>query len=108
MTTPPNSTGLPRLKLYGWERRTAVDRLWFRAKTYGWGWTPATIEGWLVLGLFFAGVLIDVVIFTHRLRAGVAVRTAMTAFFVWIAVLSGGLFAVCWVTGERPRWHWGD
>jgi predicted GH43/DUF377 family glycosyl hydrolase len=22
---------------------------WFRAKEYGWGWYPATWEGWLVL-----------------------------------------------------------
>ena len=27
---------------------------WFRARTYGWGWTPASIEGWLVLLGFVA------------------------------------------------------
>src|SRR5215472_16377344 len=32
-----------------------MDHLWFRAKSYGWGWTPASVEGWLVLGLFMVG-----------------------------------------------------
>lgn len=27
---------------------------WFRAKEYGWGWYPATWEGWLVLLVFIA------------------------------------------------------
>jgi hypothetical protein len=29
-------------------------------------------------------------------------------FFTVLAALVGAMFAVCWVTGERPRWHWGD
>jgi hypothetical protein len=85
-----------------------VDHLWFRAKSYGWGWTPASIEGWLVLGLFFAGIAIDVAVFTRRLHSGVGVKAATIAFLVWVAVLSAALIAVGWMTGERRRWHWGD
>jgi len=29
-------------------------KLWFKAKRYGWGWTPACWQGWLVLGVYFA------------------------------------------------------
>jgi hypothetical protein len=29
-------------------------------------------------------------------------------FFAVPAVLAGPLLALCWVTGERPRWHRGD
>ncbi len=29
-----------------------TDRPWFKRKTYGWGWTPVSWQGWLVtLGL---------------------------------------------------------
>ncbi len=84
-----------------------MDHLWFRAKTYGWGWFPASIEGWLVLAVFLVGVGADVLILKHRLAAS-GTGPAFTVFFAVLAVLLGALFAVCWLTGERPRWHWGD
>jgi hypothetical protein len=84
-----------------------VDHLWFRAKTYGWGWTPASIEGWLVMALFVAGVVADVLLLKHRLGAG-SPTSAWAIFFAVLAALVGALLAVGWMTGERPRWHWGD
>ena len=33
-------------------------RVWFRAKTMGWGWYPATWEGWLI-SLIFAAVFLN-------------------------------------------------
>ena len=61
-----------------------------------------------MVGLFLAGVAVAVVIFIHRVRGGVDVRAATLRFLVWIAMLTAALIALCWVTGERPRWHWGD
>ena len=84
-----------------------MDRLWFRARSFGWGWTPVTIEGWLVLGVFFVGVAVDIAVFTRRLQSGGDPRSGMTAFLVWLAILSVALIAICWMTGERPRWRWG-
>lgn len=85
-----------------------MDHLWFRAKTYGWGWTPASIEGWLVLAAFFVGVAIDIAVFVYRKQHGADPRSAMIGFLIWIGILSAALIAVGWTTGERPRWHWGD
>ncbi len=28
------------------------DKLWFKAKKFGWGWTPCSWEGWTVTGLY--------------------------------------------------------
>jgi len=84
-----------------------MTKLWFRARTYGWGWTPVAIEGWLVLAAFFIGVAIDVAVLQYRLRGGADVRSAMIAFYVWLALLVALLIAVGWMTGERPRWRWG-
>jgi hypothetical protein len=84
-----------------------VDHLWFRAKTYGWGWTSASIEGWLVTALFLAAVVLDVVVLRGLLGTGNA-ATAWTVFSGVLAVLVAALFAICWLAGERPRWHWGD
>jgi len=84
-----------------------MTHLWFRAKTYGWGWTPASIEGWLVLAVFVVGVGADIVVLKHRIVPG-ALGAAFTIFFAVLTILVGALIAVCWMTGERPRWHWGD
>jgi hypothetical protein len=84
-----------------------MTHLWFRAKTYGWGWYPASIEGWLVLGLFLVGVVADVLVLKHRLLSGSA-GTAWVGFGVALAMLVGILVAICFATGERPRWRWGD
>jgi hypothetical protein len=84
-----------------------MTHLWFRAKTYGWGWTPASIEGWLVMGVFLVGVVVDAVVLQHRLQTGDP-ATAWAVFFGVLAVLVAALSAICWLTGERPRWHWGD
>lgn len=27
---------------------TAPKQLWFKRKTYGWGWVPVTWQGWLL------------------------------------------------------------
>ena len=81
-------------------------RLWFKAKTYGWGWTPATWEGWAVTIADLAAVL--------GWTMYVATHPALAARpdFVWllllpIVALATLLMIVCWLKGERPRWRWG-
>ncbi len=82
--------------------------VWFRAKRYGWGWTPITIQGWLVVAVFAAATIIDTLVFTHRIRHGADIRAAIVAFILSLAVLTAALVWVCWRTGESPRWRWGN
>jgi hypothetical protein len=85
-----------------------VTTPWFRTKKYGWGWTPATIEGWLVLAAFMAGVVLNVVVLIYRTQHGVPMDHALVAFYLCLAALVAALIVVCWRTGEPPRWRWGD
>jgi len=79
----------------------ADPRYWFRAKRYGWGWgLPATWQGWLALIVFIALVATGPALFPPR--------TMMAAYLLYVAVLSIALVGVCWLTGEPPRWRWGD
>lgn len=83
-----------------------MQRLWFKAKRFGWGWYPATWEGWLVLLVWLAVLLA----FTQW-QLGVLPKDLTpleTLSFVgpvlaWAALLTW----VCAKTGEKPSWRWG-
>ncbi len=34
-----------------------MDKLWFRAKDYGWGWTPCSGEGWIVTAIVLVALV---------------------------------------------------
>jgi hypothetical protein len=82
-----------------------VKKPWFKAKTYGWGWQPATWQGWLVMLVWL--VLEIVCVWYLSLLYGTSV------YFVTVVVgcslvVSGTLLCIVYVTGEKPAWKWGD
>jgi L-asparagine transporter-like permease len=68
-----------------------MKELWFRRKPYGYGWEPCSWQGWLIIALFVY-LIIDATF-----------REKFLMVFVWVIVL----LAVCYCTGETPRWQWG-
>jgi len=79
---------------------TEPKKYWFPAKRYGWGWgLPATWQGWVILGTW-----------TAFLVAGAAhlLPRHPFVFAVFVGVMGGLLTLICYVTGEPPRWRWGD
>ncbi len=80
--------------------------LWFRAKRYGWGWTPVTWQGWAVMAAYMAVVLG----WAGYEVGGTGRRQPISAVWpglVVILLLTALLIAICWIRGERPRWRWG-
>jgi len=76
-------------------------RYWFPAKRYGWGWGfPARWQGWLVLVAFVALVAGGAFVFRPREH--------LVGYLIYVAALCFELVAVCWLTGEPPRWRWGE
>jgi uncharacterized membrane protein YeaQ/YmgE (transglycosylase-associated protein family) len=73
---------------------------WFRAKRYGWGWTPCTWQGWAILGAFVALLVAN--------RLAFPPQTAFLAFIAGVLGLTVLLVVVCWMKGEPPLWRWGD
>lgn len=83
-----------------------AQRHWFKAKTYGYGWYPASWEGWLVtLGYVVLLLPGGYVFFDESVTAGDGRRSL--GFILYALVLTICLIAVCAKTGERPRWRWG-
>lgn len=80
------------------------NKLWFRRKTYGWGWTPITWEGWLVT---FIVLVIPLCI---RLTAkALEVEKSTQYFYTWasVPILLMALILICFRYGEKPKWQWG-
>ncbi len=72
---------------------------WFKAKWYGWGWTPVTWQGWLVILFYMAGIL------------GLAKFSALQnpkVFTLLVIVLTAMLLITTVKKGEKPRWSWGN
>ena len=71
---------------------------WFKRKRYGWGWTPATLEGWLVIAAFVALIVFGSSLMSDS-RTGAAILCWLTG---------GGLLV--WATrthGPEGKWRWG-
>jgi len=78
---------------------------WFKAKRYGWGWYPGTWQGWLVL-LVYTSLLIFW--FIRIDRASHSVSDTLINFFPRLIFLSVILIVICYKTGEKPEWRWGN
>lgn len=82
-----------------------MKRYWFKRKTYGWGWTPASWEGWLSLIIWavaFAAIFMTVDE-NSLSNTQIVYKLVLPAI-----VISAILCAICWIKGESPRWQWGN
>jgi len=68
---------------------------WFKRKLYGWGWTPATKEGWFLFTFYIFSIVIIVV-------RGTEVRALVEGLVVTILFLF-----IVYLKGEPARWQWG-
>lgn len=80
-------------------------KLWFKAKNYGWGWTPISWQGWAVtiVCTFLIGYSIA--------RESVLSDTpsaALVGFSPQVIILIAILLFVCYKKGEKPSWRWGN
>lgn len=73
------------------------NKIWFIRKTYGYGWTPATWEGWLTL-------LVWLVIF---IPITLTIGRNWIVGIIGVFSITGLLLYVCYKKGEKPRWQWG-
>ncbi len=84
--------------------KDSKGELWFKAKSYGWGWTPITWQGWaLVLGYILIMVMI-VFRVSANINSGIVNITGLIAPIV---VGTGLLIFICYKKGEKPSWRWG-
>ncbi|QQR60313.1 hypothetical protein IPH19_02745 [Candidatus Uhrbacteria bacterium] len=78
--------------------------IWFKAKTYGYGWYPATWQGWLMILLWVVLLGLN----AWRLMSTDMPPVENTIEFVAeTLVMTAVLIYISYKTGEPPRWRWG-
>ena len=77
---------------------------WFKRKLYGWGWTPATWQGWLTLLIFLALIFFN---FNRIDSSSHSASDTLINFVPETFALIIILIAICYWKGEKPRWQWG-
>ena len=82
--------------------------LWFKAKLYGWGWTPATWQGWLVILVYITLMLTLVFTAEEYVPTNHDSGTNVLTHTLPMIVLTFLLIYICYKKGEKPRWQWGQ
>lgn len=80
-----------------------MQKNWFKAKNYGWGWRPVTWQGWVVTLGFMVLILFNSLKIDATVPAtGNAIKTILLQNLVYVIIL----IMICYITGERPEWRW--
>lgn len=72
---------------------------WFKAKIYGWGWTPVKWQGWFVILGFVAWIALSEKYFL--------IDGNVFGFFASLILGMVLLFTITCLKGEKPHWRWG-
>ena len=81
-----------------------MKHLWFRRKTYGYGWFPLTWQGWAII----AGYILGILLLAFRVQPSWTGEQLVWQLFVPVGILFISLITICIKTGEKPRWQWGN
>ena len=77
---------------------------WFKRKLYGWGWTPAKWQGWVVVLVAIFLILLNG-LYLKEIKS--PTDENVTWFLIRTAIIVGLLLLICFKKGEKPRWQWG-
>jgi hypothetical protein len=84
-----------------------MQKLWFKRKLYGWGWTPVTWQGWLIVLGYIILVVAIILMREKDISGNPDSGSNFLVFGLPIFVLTTMLMYICYKKGEKPRWQWG-
>lgn len=92
------------LKAYTAYIKDNPEKLWFKRKLYGWGWTPATWQGWTSTGLFLSIIFL----LSFRVEGISSGKEVFLRFVLPVVALTILFILLAHKKGEKPRWQWGN
>ncbi len=79
-----------------------MPKYWFKARRYGWGWTPATWQGWLVMAIY---IMLVILTFRSDDQLAHSVSDTLINFIPHTLVLTLIVIFIAYQTGEPPHWR---
>ncbi len=83
------------------------ERYWFKRKIWGWGWVPATWQGWSVTLLYV--LLISILVLTREevIPGNPDSGSNLLVFGLPFIVFTILFIFIAYKKGEKPKWQWG-
>ncbi len=78
-------------------------KLWFKRKTYGWGWTPCTWQGWLAVLIY----VLCIALFVSWLTPTDTFKQVIAKFILPLSIITLAFIELAYKKGETPKWQWG-
>lgn len=82
-----------------------MTRYWFKRRRFGYGWTPATRQGWFTFAVYLVAVVGGALVtgaLTDDSKGGT------TGYLLIFVVLTLVFIAIAVAKGPRPKWRWGN
>ena len=84
-------------------KKSAMKKYWFKRRRYGYGWVPASWQGWTVFIVYLAVVLANVI---------VLVVTPFSSELLWfylttLITATVAVMIIATQTSPKPKWRWG-
>ncbi len=77
--------------------------IWFKRKSYGWGWTPVSWQGWVVLFIY----VLLMISFSYINHTELPDGNLFVGFVFPFVIFTSILILICYKKGESPIWQWG-
>lgn len=81
-----------------------MKKIWFKAKRWGYGWYPATWQGWLII-LVYLVIVVGGALTIDTSEPNV--KDGAGIFLIVDALATITLIIVCAKYGEPAKWRWG-
>lgn len=87
--------------------RNNPNHYWFKRKVYGWGWVPATCQGWSATLLYIVLIFILVLVREEDIPGNLDSGSNFLVFGLPIIILTALFILIVYKKGEKPKWQWG-
>ncbi len=80
------------------------SEIWFKRKTYGWGWTPANAKGWAAVVTYVIAMSLYPALAKQSVVDGVDQTSGFSIpiFLLIAAALTAALVGISYFKGEKP------
>ena len=74
---------------------------WYKRRRYGYGFTPVTWQGWLLVGLMILLLVIP------AFFLGQSSNEIVIGYLIYVVVVLSASFYVMLSRSPKPKWRWG-